>query len=338
MSLGRSVRKGSCFGLRALLVVALTLILSNSPGLLSARYAEANLSPPTSWTLLNGLTPDAPALVQNGWRVYLAARGIENGIWVRTWDDGAGWSGWLRVPGFTDVRPAVAVFNSRLYFVCKEAGSNRIWWGYFSLSAVGAILSPFHGWYLLDGLTPVAMSLDTSSYGDFLYLAAVGMDGSIWYRRMSTSDQHWYPWIWIPGFTDVAPAIFTASLAGEDALYFFCKQSAANSIWYGIIWHVGGVVPSWDGWYLLSGATTDAVGLAPGKYMEGLLVVARGMDNMIWTRRLSSSGIWDPYWYSYPPGGRTSSAVSVYNQGGSYVWYAAREYGTNNLWVTTVWL
>ena len=82
----------------------------------------------SGWTFLPGPTPDALTLTASSDTLYLAARGMENGIWYRGLGASGPWSGWSHVLGSTDARPAIAVFNAQLRFVCKEASSNNIWY------------------------------------------------------------------------------------------------------------------------------------------------------------------------------------------------------------------
>ena len=137
-----------------------------------------------AWSLLDGPSPDASALASSTTRLFLAARGMDSGIWYRSMDSAGTWSGWTRLPGFTDARPAITAFNNRLYFFCKQQGANSIWYGYYPLTG-GVVSGAFSGWLPLDGLTPSAVSLAASS--EHLYLAARGMDDSIWHRRMDTA-------------------------------------------------------------------------------------------------------------------------------------------------------
>jgi hypothetical protein len=273
----------------------------------------------TGWSLLQGWTPDSSALAASPTRMFLAARGMENGIWYRTMDTSGSWSDWSRVPGLTDVRPAITVFNSRLYFVCKEAGANRIWVGYYPLSG-GAVFGSFSGWTLLDGPTPTAVALAADS--SYLYLAAEGMDGRIWHRRMYASGS-WTIWTLVPGLTDVAPAIGVF----QNRLYFVCKQSSSSNIWYGYI-ELGSYPGGWSGWTLLSGPTPDALTLAASP--DRLYLAARGMENGIWYRTMDTSGSWSDW--SSEVFGYTSNAVGLSAYGGS-LYFAARQAGTNNLWI-----
>jgi hypothetical protein len=266
----------------------------------------------TSWVKLAGLTPDSLASATSTDRLYVAARGMENDIWYRSMDTYGVWSDWTRLPGFTDAWPALAIFNSRLYLVCKQSGTDNIWLGSISLSD-----GSFSGWVLLDGPTPTAVSLATDS--SYLYLAAEGMDGSIWHRRMDTSGI-WSTWTQVPGFTDVSPAI--AVFNGQ--LYFVCKQRSSSNIWYGyvdLVSYPGG----WSGWTLLPGPTPDALTLTVSS--DQLYVAARGMENGIWYRSMDSSGTWSD-WSRLPGFTDATPAVTAFNK----VTFVCKQAGTNAIW------
>jgi hypothetical protein len=245
---------------------------------------------------------------------------MENRIWYQSADDltGTWWSGWTALPGFTDVRPAVLVFNDRLYFVCKQASSNYIWYGYYPLSG-GVVSGSFSGWMLLPGPTPTAVSLAADS--SYLYVATEGMGGTIWHQRVSTSGS-WSGWTQIPGLTDVSPAI----VVFQNRLYFTCKQRASNNIWYGYV-DLNAYPSGWSGWTLLPGPTPDALTLTASS--DRLYVSARGMENGIWYRSMDASGNWSD-WSALL--GFTSSPIGIsVNSGAAY--FAAREAGTYNLWL-----
>jgi len=266
------------------------------------------------WTPLDGLTPDAPSLTASSDRLFLAARGMENGIWYRSMDISGTWSPWIPIPGLTDARPAIAAFNGKLYFVCKQQGTNNIWFGSVSLPA-----GTFSGWMFLDGPTPSAVSLAATD--QYLYLAARGMDGSIWHRRMDVAGS-WSAWTPIPGLTDVSPAIATFN----NRLYFVCKQKSANNIWCGYV-DLGLYPNSWFGWTLVSGPTPDS--LTATASSDRLYVVARGMENGIWYRSMDTSGAWSSW--SQNIWGYTSSAIAVAVYGDSLE-FAAREAGALRIW------
>jgi C1A family cysteine protease len=270
---------------------------------------------------LNGLTPDNLALAASSSRVLLAARGMENGIWYRSMDSSATWSSWDALPGFTDVRPAVAVFNGRLYFVCKQAASNNIWYGYYPLTD-GAVSGSFSGWTWLPGPTPAALSVATD--GSYLYVAAVAPDGTIWHRRMDTSGT-WSAWVMVPGFTDVSPAITVF----QNRLYFVCKQKASNNIWYGYV-DLGSYPSGWSGWTFLPGPTPDALTLTASS--DSLYVAARGMENGIWYRSMDASGTWTG-WSRLAGFTDVAPAIAIFN---GKLYFVCKEAGSNNIWYRSI--
>jgi hypothetical protein len=273
-----------------------------------------------NWGLLDGPSPDALTLAASSSRLFMAARSTDNTIWYRTMDlmdTAAAWSGWSQVEGLTDARIAIQVFNSRLYFVCKQASSNNLWYGYYQLSA-GNVAGSFSDWTILDGAgSQYAVSLATD--GTYLYVAAVSIDGSIWHRRMDTLGS-WTGWVRILGFTDVSPAIAVF----QSRLYFVCKQKASTNIWYGYVDLT--VYPNWNEWTFLPGPSPDAAQLTISN--SRLYVSARSTDNTIWYASMNSSGLWSN-WVQLP--GYTSSSVGINVFSGVLV-FAAREAGATNLW------
>ena len=266
---------------------------------------------------LNGPTSDASALVASSSQLFLAARGMENGIWYRSMDASGAWGDWSRVPGFTDVRPAIAVFNSRLYLVCKQAASNNIWYGYLPLSG-GVISGSFSGWTWLPGPTPAALSVAADS--SYLYVAAEGTDGSIWHRRMDTSGV-WSGWSRIPGLTDVSPAIAIF----QNRLYFVCKQKASNNIWYGHV-DLTSYPGGWSGWTPMPGLTPDALVLTTSP--DRLYVAARGMENGIWYRSMDTSGSWTD-WSRISGFTDVAPAIAMFN---GEMYFVCKQAGSNNIW------
>jgi len=286
-------------------------------------FSEARVYAPlvAGWSMLDGLTPDATSLtVASSVTLFLAARSMDNTIWYRGMGSSGVWSSWAQVPGLTDVRPAVAVFNGRLYFVCKEAGTSNIWYGYYPLTG-GVVSGSFSGWMLLPGPTPTAVAL--AADGSYLYVAAEGPDGSIWHQRMSVAGV-WSGWTQVPGFTDVAPAITVFN----SRLYFACKQRSSTSIWYGYV-NLSSYPSGWSGWTLIPGPTPDALALAVSS--DHMFLAARGTDNGIWYCAMDSAGTWSG-WSSYVYGPTPSSVgLAVYSNA---LCFSARD-SSNRMWTNS---
>ena len=309
--LGSSFRKSAGFMLVLMSVFVVLPLCSN------VHVAHAVLSPGV-WYLLDGLTPDAMDLTSYSNVALLAARGMDNSIWYRAMDSSGIWMPWVRIPGFTDARPAIAVFNSRLFFVCKGAGTNNIWFGSVLLST-----GVFSGWTMLAGPTPSSVSLAYSATsGNYLYLAARGMDDSIWVRRMDAAET-WSSWVKIPGLTDVAPEIVVFT----TYLLICCKQTGASSIWEGRIDIPG--FTTWTGWVQVAGLTPSSVSLVrTGEQLPTRSMAARGMENGIWYHFYTGAG-WGP-WIRLP--GYTDVAPAIGLASGSYIFLVCKEYASNRIW------
>lgn len=154
--------------------------------------------------------------------LYVAAEGMDGSIWSQRFD-GTNWSGWVQIPGLTDVSPAIIVFNTYLYFFAKQKASNNIWYGGVPLSTYP---SGWYAWALLPGPTPAAVSLAGS--GSDVNVAAEGMDGSIWYQ---TYFYDWSGWFQIPGYTDKTPV----TTLGYFGYTMVAKQQDSNNLWYSAI-------------------------------------------------------------------------------------------------------
>mgnify|MGYP002153778943 CR=1 FL=1 len=171
--------------------------------------------------MLDGSTPSAVSLAAECNYLYLAARAMDGSIWHRRMSTAGAWSGWSRVLGFTDVSPAIAVYNNRLYLVCKQSGAQSIWYAYVDISSYP---SGWYGWYHLNGLTPDALTLASSS--DYLYFVARSTDNSIWYRTMDLTGS-WSGWSPASGYTEspVAIAVF------NWYMHLAARQAGANNQW-----------------------------------------------------------------------------------------------------------
>jgi len=309
---GSSFRKSAGFMLVLMSVFVILPLCSN--------IHVAHAYSPGTWILMDGLTPDAMDLASWGAESFLAARGMDNSIWYRMMDGSGVWLAWIRIPGFIDARPAIAIFNSKLFFVCKEAGTNNLWYGSVQLPS-----GSFSGWTRLNGPTPSAVSLEAydSTFGNYLYLAARAMDSSIWVRRMNTVET-WSSWVKIPGLTDVAPEI----VAWHDYLYFHCKQSGASSIWEGRVDIP--LYPTWFGWVQVAGLTPSSVSLfrVSETTQPYLVMAARGMENGIWYHFFQSTG-WGP-WGRLP--GYTDVAPAIAITSSMNLYFVCKEYSSNRIW------
>ena len=115
------------------------------------------------WSQIQGKTPSKPALLAiSEWQIYLAVRGLDNGIHVNKWD-GYSWKGWVKLPtGTTTDAPSIAVSGPSMQerqqlFVAVRGMDNGVYWcqAYIDWNYGW----PWYGWNKLHGSTPSSPTL-----------------------------------------------------------------------------------------------------------------------------------------------------------------------------------
>jgi hypothetical protein len=92
------------------------------------------------------MSPSAPSLASDGSNLYLAVRGGDNGIYIKTWN--GAWGPWEKIPiGVTQTTPTITWYNGALYIFVKGT-DNAIYY------CVRTGAGQYSGWTKLDGLTP----------------------------------------------------------------------------------------------------------------------------------------------------------------------------------------
>jgi hypothetical protein len=74
----------------------------------------------SDWRQLPGSTPSAPSMVTEGYRVWLAVRGLDNGIYLTILDNE--WNCWSRVKGSTVAAPEIKCTSFVVPDVVEEGG------------------------------------------------------------------------------------------------------------------------------------------------------------------------------------------------------------------------
>ena len=69
----------------------------------------------SGWSVLPGSTPSFPFLGSDGNYVWLAVRGGDNSIYIKTWSPVTGWQNWERVPTGTTVKTPLAYISGGAY-------------------------------------------------------------------------------------------------------------------------------------------------------------------------------------------------------------------------------
>jgi len=200
-----------------------------------------------SWEKMTpGASPSTSALAYFNDRLYLAVRGADNGIYLRSMDMSGVWGPWTMAPGATSAAPALAVFNNRLHLIVKDLNDNTIWHNSMDATETWA------GWELLDGASPTTAGL--SYFNNRLYLAVKGMDNMIYLKSMNTSGT-WSSWTSVSlGATSNTPALANFWALGGDFLYMVVKGLGDGSIWMNKM-NTAGV---WQSWTQLTGSTSTA--------------------------------------------------------------------------------
>jgi hypothetical protein len=109
------------------------------------------------WASISGATDSKPALTTNqtAGKLYLVVRGLNDGIWHRSYDNSTdSWEGWNALPGSTIDGPGAVATDNRLYTVVRGSDGSTIWDGYLDLTT-----NNFSTWTLLTGATPSAPTL-----------------------------------------------------------------------------------------------------------------------------------------------------------------------------------
>jgi hypothetical protein len=210
---------------------------------------------------------------------------------------------WSRLPdGTTPERPAAATAGGRLYFVVQGSDGGTMWFGSQNLAD-----GSFSGWSLIEGATPSPPTL--ASNGSTLALVVRGTNDRIYYRPYDTVTQLWGAWQAVPtGTTSDKPAaaligstlhIVTRGItSGSDALHHAMINLPNNAF---------------SGWTPLGdGSTPSAPTLAPMQTSNGLALVVRGSDDLLYLNKWNGLA-WEG-WNSVPIGTTpTSPAAAILN-------------------------
>ncbi|MCC6049520.1 MAG: hypothetical protein LM580_02365 [Thermofilum sp.] len=212
-------------------------------------YALCNASACSAWVRLPGLTPDAPSAAANtdGSRVYVAVRGMDNGIYFGYFDIASQkFVGWTRLPGSTPSRPVLVSdpsggFSGKLVLVARGM-DNRIYYNVFDEAT-----SKWSGWRRL----PTGSTLDAPAAAianGKLHIAVRGSDGrSIWYANLDLQNWQFSGWRQLPGSTPSAP-----SMATEGYSVWLAVRGMDNGIYLTTLGN------EWNGWSRVKGSTVAA--------------------------------------------------------------------------------
>jgi len=243
---------------------------------------------------------DAPSVAVSSGRLFVAIRGVDNGVYVNSRTLPAGvWSGWQLISGgYTLSSPALAASTGRLDMVVR--GTNNGIYHIYWTSTSGWSGS----WRSVGGLTNDRLTLAVLS--NRVYAVVRGVDNGVYCNSMDLRTNAWSGWYLVSaGYTLSAPA-----LAASSSRLDIVVRGTDNNIYHAYM--TGG---GWSGWRSLPGATYDApaVCVAGGK----LFIAVRGTDNGVYAGSVAlTGGSWSGWvlvskGYTISPAGLTASSSDM---------------------------
>jgi len=227
------------------------------------------------WRLLGGITPDGPSATYFDGKLYVAVRGIDNGIWYGYIDVASGsFSGWIPVPGLTSSKPTLVSTSNGVLMLVRGL-SNDIW--VYPLTWSGA------SWIKLPGATvdaPAAVAIRNR-----VHIVVRGLDGSsLWHGVMDINNWTFSGWSGIAGATNSMPDLSVDKASG--AVYLAVK-GLDNAVYINTYTESLG----WFGWVRIpEGATDQGPAVQVG---DRLVVVVKGLgDGSIWVNFKNRDGTW----------------------------------------------
>lgn len=226
--------------------------------------------PPTwsAWSSQGGVLVDSPAATGFNDRVYVFARGSDNGLYVKSTGDGVSFTAWQPLGGVLSAAPAAATVNGQLYVFAKGADDAL----YVKQSSDG---SNFTEWRNLGGVLTAPPA--ASGVRGVLYVFAKGADNALYMMR-SSDGFTFVGWYNLGGVLTAAPAatgfqdeVYVFAKGADDALY---EKHAAD----------GSRFTDWRG---LGGVLTAAPAAAtyvPRSGSPRLYLFARGADGALYER------------------------------------------------------
>jgi hypothetical protein len=227
----------------------------------------------TSWISLAGSTPGEPVLIASSdssypytGRLDLVVRGMDNGLYHKSWTYAGGWSSsWDTPGGKTQDRPAITVLHGQLYMVVRGI-DNGIYWNRLDFGT-GAWL----GWSKIPGSTPSGPAIAVYDGGTTgrLDLVVRGMNNGIYHKSLIPPGYWSTAWDSPGGATPTRPVTsfdWPSSYTSDISIFVV----GTDSILYRNVYQGG--AGTWQGYETLCGssAKTNASPVAD----DGLAVLS----------------------------------------------------------------
>jgi peptide/nickel transport system substrate-binding protein len=216
-----------------------------------------------------------PAALRVGSLLYFAVKGRDSRVWVGYLNLVSGvFSGWVKLPGSTLSRPALAYNGFKIILVVRGGDSNLY------LATLNPDLTGFSGWKRVPGFTfdaPAAAVLNGE-----LHIVVRWKDNSLWHARLDAFklDTSKLVWSRISGSTDKAPALAT----GRNELVLAIK--GLNGLTYVRTWANG-----WRDWEEVPQSYTADAPAVVGVNDLALLFMRR-VDGTIWSAVRIKPGVY----------------------------------------------
>jgi peptidoglycan/xylan/chitin deacetylase (PgdA/CDA1 family) len=221
--------------------------------------------------------------------VYVAARGTNNAVYMRTLKGGA-WGGWTSWGGIVSSAPAIAGATDGRVDVFARGGDGALWTR--TMGSNGVLTQ----WKSLGGQLATAPDAVSSGIGSIDVYATL-TDHHVWHTSLLNGT--WSAWQSIGGTTYSAPA---AGFIPEGMATVVLVRGTNNALYANT--NGGG----WSGWTSLGGVLIDGP-MVTETDQFGLVATVRGTDGAVYTKVLNST--WSAFTRAWTPAAPAPPASSL---------------------------
>jgi hypothetical protein len=190
----------------------------------------------SNWESLGGVLTSAPSAVwgrvstPQGYtsRLNVFARGADNALWRRSYDDRIGWTAWESLGGFLTSAPGAAAGGTSMMGrldVLARGGDNALWHRQFTPE------SGWMDWVSRGGILTSAPA--ASIWSPFrnryqLHVFVRGADNGLWHRWGDFEQRRWSNWEDRGGVLTSGPATVSFYIGRLDVFV----RGADNALWH----------------------------------------------------------------------------------------------------------
>jgi hypothetical protein len=226
---------------------------------------------------------------------YAFVTGLSGGIFYSKFN-GAVWSPWFSLGGYTEHPPSAVYYNGSIW-IATRGGGGGIWYGLLDTTT-----DSFSGWLPIPGSTPSKPALAAALDG--VILAVRGEGNEIWINKFC--ENGWSGWVSIPGATVDSPALATIG----NTLHIVVRGADGYSLWHGLL-DISTWPPRFIEWLNIYGVASSTPDLAVDNSSSTLYLIVKGLDNNIYFNTYTHSMGWHG-WINIPSGATDQGpAVSI---------------------------